>query len=258
MLTSNSSATERILAMGLYGSGKTHAWATIADWYRRTDTPGHFYVLDTDNTSLRTLDGYTDWNKNVTRVDIADWRALTSQTGDWFGQAAPTDWLIVDSIDKPWSMVQDFFIEEQFGTDADAFFMQARKANAAGHPLASDYGSNWTVINKLYSRWIGQVIRWPGHVYAATPAQQVAEPNNGGRGGDSREIRETFGRYGVRPTGQKALGFQFHTVLLLQSPSRDEWTLTSVKDRSRELQVAAPMFDFVASYLVPVAGWSVE
>jgi hypothetical protein len=155
-------------------------------------------------------------------------------------------------------MVQDFFIEEQFGKDADDFFLQARKANAAGHPLASDYGSNWTVINKLYSRWIGQVIRWAGHVYAATPAQQVAESNSSGRGGDSREIRETFGRYGVKPTGQKALGFQFHTVLLLQSPSRDQWTLTSVKDRSRELQQATPMFDFVASYMVPVGGWTMD
>ena len=255
MLISNDPAPERILALGLYGSGKTNNWATVARWYRDTDTPGHFYVLDTDNTTLRTLHGFPGWEQNVTRVDVAEWSDLTSETQKAFENAGPQDWLVVDSIDKPWSMVQDHYIEQMFGKEADIFFMEQRKASASGHPLASDYGSNWTVINKLYQKWIGQVIRFPGHVYAATPSQPVAEPNQQGKGGDSREIRETFGRYGVRPAGQKALGFQMHTVLLMQSPARDEWKLTSIKDRSRELLVGAPVVDFAMSYLLGVAGW---
>ena len=258
MLVSNSSAKERILAIGMWGSGKTNCWVNIARWYRTTETPGTFYVLDTDNTSLRSLEADDDWEKNVVRVDIHEWNALTSQTGKFFQDATVDDWLIVDSIDKPWTMVQDHYVEEMFGKDADVFFLDQRKANQAGHPLASDYGSNWTVINKLYSKWMGQVIRWPGHVFACSPSQPVQEPNASGKGGDSREIRETFGRYGVKPSGQKSLAFQVHTVLLMQSPSRDEWKITSVKDRSRELLVGAPNLDFVVSYLLPVANWRVE
>ena len=257
MLTSNDPARERILSLGLYGSGKTKSWADVAKWYRDTGTPGMFHVLDTDNTTLRTLTGYPGWEANVVREDVVDWRDLTAHTEKMFDAATSDDWLVVDSIDKPWSMVQDHYIEEMFGKDADVFFLEQRKASASGHPLASDYGSNWSVINKLYQRWIGRVIRWPGHVYAATPSQQVQEPNNQGKGGDSREIRETFGRYGVRPAGQKALGFQFHTVLLMQSPARDEWKITSVKDRSRELLVAAPVVDFALTYLLGVAGWEI-
>lgn len=257
MLVSSNPATERILSMGQWGAGKTHAWISIARWYRNTGTPGTFHVLDTDNTSLRSLSTDDDWEQNIIRADITNWSDLISHTAKFFESAGPNDWLIVDSIDMPWSMVQDHYIEEMFGKDADAFFMDARKASASGHPLASDYGSNWTVINKLYSKWIGQVIRFPGHVYACTPAQQVTQPNASGKGGDSREIRETFGRYGVRPAGQKGLGFQFHTVLLLQSPSAGEWKMTSVKDRSRELLVGQDLSDFALGYLIGTAGWEI-
>lgn len=257
VLASSSAAKERILSIGTWGSGKTTGWVSIARWYRNTNTPGMFYVLDTDNTSLRSLEQDDDWEKNVVRVDINEWSDLTKQTTDWFNNATGDDWLIVDSIDKPWTMVQDHYVEEMFGKEADIFFMDQRKANQAGHPLASDYGSNWTVINKLYSKWMGQVIRWPGHVYACSPSQPVSEPNAQGKGGDSREIRETFGRYGVRPAGQKNLAFQVHTVLLMQSPAKDEWSITSVKDRSRELLLRAPVIDFTMSYLLAVAGWQV-
>lgn len=257
MLISNSAAPERILAMGLWGSGKTHAWVTIAERYRATGTPGHFYVLDTDNTSARSLESTPGWEANVTRIDVWDWKDLTENTVKFFESATKDDWLIVDSIDKPWSLCQDYFIEMQFGVDATDFFVQARAANVKGHALASDYGSNWTVINKLYSKWIGQLIRFPGHVYVATPVQQINQGDQSGKGGDSREVKETFGRYGVRPAGQKNLGFQFHTVLLMQSPSKDEWTVTSVKDRSRELLIASPLFDFPMQYLCGIGGWQV-
>lgn len=257
MLTSNDPAGERILSMGLYGSGKTKSWADVAKWYRTTDTPGMFYVLDTDNTTLRTLTAYEGWEANVVRQDVPDWETLTRLTDNFFENATRDDWLVIDSIDAAWTGVQDYYTEQVFGKDSADFFMQAKLAGQAGHPLADGFGQNWQVINKLYQRWIGKVIRWPGHVYACTPAQAVVEPNASGKGGDSREVRETFGRYGVRPAGQKALGFQFHTVLLMQSPAKDEWSITSVKDRSRELLLRAPVIDFTMSYLLAVAGWQV-
>jgi hypothetical protein len=258
MLTSHDPAAERILALGLYGSGKTKSWADIAKWYRTSGTPGMFYVLDTDNTTLRTLTGYEGWEQNVVRQDVPDWETLTALTDEFFAKATQDDWLVIDSIDQAWTGVQDYYTEQVFGKDSADFFLQAKLAGQSGHPLADGFGQNWQVINKLYQRWVGKVIRWPGHVYACTPSQAVVEPNASGKGGDSREIRETFGRYGVRPAGQKALGFQFHTVLLMQSPSRDEWKITSVKDRSRELLVGAPNLDFVVSYLLPVGGWEIS
>lgn len=258
MLVSSNPAPERILSMGLWGSGKTNSWVTIARWYRNTQTPGHFYVLDTDNTTLRTLSGDDGWEQNVTVVDVMEWENLVTDTEKFFEQATREDWLVVDSIDSAWQMVQDYFTEQVFGKDSAEFFMQARLAGQAGHPLASDYGSNWQVINKLYSKWIGKVIRFPGHVYACTPAQQVSQPNQSGKGGDSKEIRETFGRLGVRPAGQKALGFQMHSVLLMQSPSVGDYRLTTAKDRARDSIVNEPLTDFVLNYLIGVGGWQIE
>jgi len=256
MLASNSAAKERILAMGNWGSGKTHSWATIAKWYRSTGTPGTFYVIDTDNTTLRTLEAYDDWEQNVVVEEALDWVELAAATTKFLEGAEPDDWLIIDSIDKPWSYVQDYYIAEMFGTDSADFFFQARLAGNKGSPLADGHGTNWQVINRLYQRWIMPIIRFQGHVYAATPAQAVTEPDNSGKGGDSREIRETFGRMGVRPSGQKGLAFQMHTVLLMQSRGKDEWTLTSAKDRSRDLLVGQPMHDFCLNYLIGVGKWT--
>jgi hypothetical protein len=257
-LTSTSAAPERILSMGMWGAGKTHAWTTLSKWYRETNTPGIFHVLDSDNTSLRSLDNTGNWEENVVRADVSEWTDLTGWTDKYTETAVTGDWLVIDSIDAAWSLVQDYYISEQFGQDSADFFLAARKANQSGHPLASDYGSNWQVINRLYQRWIMKVIRWPGHVYAATPAQQVTQPNQSGKGGDSKDIRDAFGRYGMRPAGQKNLGFQFHTVLLMASPSKDQYTVTSVKDRSRELLVNQPVSDFTIQYLCGTAGWELS
>lgn len=254
MLRSNDPAKERILVTGIYGVGKTEGWVSIARWYRRLETPARFHVLDTDNTTLRTLSTDDDWERNVTRYDIDSWDRLVETTEHLYEQADENDWLIVDSIDWAWQAVQDYFTMQVFGENSADYFLQVRRAGQSGHPLSSEYGVNWQVINKLYQRWIMRVIRWPGHVYACTPSQPVAEPNLGGKGGDSKEIRETFGRFGVRPAGQKNLGFQFHTVLLMQYLG-DSWTITSLKDRSRRLLVSEPVIDFVVTYLLGVAGW---
>lgn len=252
-----SNARERILLFGKEGTGKTHAWNTWAAWYRRTNTPGRFYVLDTDNAVDRMSDAYgEDYRENVQASDAYVWDDYITLVNDAYTSGTKDDILVVDLIDKAWDAVQDYYIEQTTGKEPGAWFLEFRKEGGKGSPLAGEFGINWQIINKLYSAFIGKVIRFPGHVICCAPSDTIQQPDSSGKGGDSKDILETFGRFGVKAKGQKALGHQFHTVLLTTS-KQDGWGITTVKDRSRERVKNQTMTDFVLNYLRPIGGWEI-
>lgn len=253
-MTPTSKAKERILLFGREGTGKTYAWCTIANWLRRTDTPGHFYAIDTDMAVGRMADAWPDFESNVTWGDAADWPDYGKLLDSYIASGTEHDWLVVDLIDKAWDAVQNYFIEQVHGKAADEWFLEFRSAGKSGHPLAGEFGINWSVINKLYSAWIGRVLRFPGHVLCCAPADTLQGVTGQGAGRSDPEAIEIFGRLGVKPKGQKSLGHQFHTILLMTT-KRDGWACTTAKDRSRERLTNSPMSDFVLNYLVPVGGW---
>ena len=242
--------------MGPWNAGKSRAWCSVAAWMRRTDAPGRVFVIDTDRAVDRMAEEWDDFFKNVVQHDADVWADYQYAIREFSAVASVDDWLVVDMIDKAWEAVQNHFIEEVFGVDAATFFLESRKEGDKGHPLAEGYGVNWNVINKLYASFIGRVVRWPGHVLCCTPSEAVQRPDRSGRGGDDRDVLDLFGPYGVRPRGQKSLGFQFHTILLMQQGSNDKWQYTSVKDRGRSKPAKHPVGDFVMDYLVEVGGWS--
>src|SRR5437667_6995166 len=78
-----SAAPELILTYGPNGGGKTHTWATVADWYRRTETPGTFYVISTErNAVARLSDAYPDFS-NVVWRDILGWQQLVGLSDEY-------------------------------------------------------------------------------------------------------------------------------------------------------------------------------
>jgi len=163
------------------------------------------------------------------------------------------DWLVVDSMTSPWASVQGWFIDEFFDMNDDEYFIQVRQekldANAKkGTPLAQFEGfMDWPVINKRYARLTSEIYRTKGHLYLTAEAGPIGKD-------DDSHIRNLFGGYGVKPNGQKRLGFGPSTVLLL-AQKRNTYEMTGVKDRNRQRYNDQPITDFGKDYLQKIAGW---
>ena len=246
---------ERILIMGPPGGGKSTAWLSVAEWLEKTKADGRLFVADTDLAweGQRPFDGHLD--KRVVQEDINHFPSLVAFVDKATADYQPGDFLITDMIDKAWLYAQQHYYEEVFGKELDDFFMEAKKNNA--NP-GGEWGSNWTVINKLHQKFMLKLQRYPGHVIACTPCTDVRQVDATGKGqSDSREVLHLFGKLGVKPQGQKDLAYNFHTVLLFQSVPRVGYTFSTAKDRSREEAEGEKMTDFTRTYLMKYAGWTV-
>lgn len=262
MLTQPKRARERILLIGGFGCGKSQAWTQLAYWLRQTKAPSIVYVVDTDHAADRLGSDYDKFfleeGGNVEAFDVWDYEEALKALKDARQKADKNDILVVDLADKLWGWAQDHYISEMFGKDALTFYTEAKEKGGVGHPLAGEQGTNWQLINKHYAAMITEVQRFPGHVIFCTPAVPVAQPNAQGKGGDDKEVRNIFGRFGVRPGGQKSMGFQFFSVLWMLNPKEGEWSITTIKDLKRTYLVNQKVDDFVMDYLVGVAGWVLD
>lgn len=237
---------ERILLIGGWGVGKSTAAVSIAKMAEST-----MYVVDTTYEADRNF-GAMD---NVVVYHVEEWdQYITGVKAIRLGAKAD-DWLVVDRIDPVWDMAQAGFSEKAFGKNIEDYFVEAKKDEKAGHPFSGEYGVNWSVIKRMYGAFMTEVMRFPGHVLVTAKAEVVQQPNRDGSGGDSQEVRQVFSKFGVKPGGEKNLGFMFHTVLLLSEVRQSEWTFTTIRDRNREQVSGRQMRNFVTSYLMPIAGW---
>lgn len=240
------------MLIGPWGTGKSTAWSSVNDWLRRTGSESKLYVVDTDRAAARVAPDLPDDQVR----EVFEFSDYLSAIEHFRSIATVDDFLVVDLISKAWEEVQNDYINQAFGKRASDFFLEARKAGNDGSPLAGSYGSNWQVINKMYNDFITPVFRWPGHVIACSPAEPVSQPDRQGKGGDDPQILDAFGRFGVKPGGQKMLGFQFLTVLNMSCRRQGDYRYTTIKDVKREVQTDQPVTDFVMDYLVGVAKWT--
>ena len=245
---------ERILLYGGPDAGKTTAIVNIAEVITFTGGDSHIWHVDTDNAWMANDPGGLDGT--VTVFDVNDYAEWLSALSEIRGKAKPGDWLTIDMVDKAWDMSQEEFWAKLTGRTVGDVFMAAKRDEIN---MAGSHGSNWTVINKMYRDISNQLQRWRGHVLACTPQTDVREPDRQGKGGDSPDVRDTFGRVGVRPQGQKHLPHLFHSVILLQHNPRG-WTATTIKERwrGRERMKGEGLGDgFALGYLVKYAGWTI-
>src|ERR1035437_695562 len=140
---------ERILTLGITGSGKTFTWLTIAE--ALLDTGAIFRVIDTDNdveymmiNHFPQLMPENGGNVYVYRTfewdeyqDALAWvqhklSAEKVKLLDKYLRKAydtplkKTDWLIVDKVNNAWNAVQRYFVAGVFGTSKGEYFMQIR------------------------------------------------------------------------------------------------------------------------------------
>lgn len=278
---------ERILSIGITGSGKSYQWLKIA---RRLKPIGaKFRVVDTDNDidfMLRTQfpDLLPEEGGNVYAFPAYSWPEyekavkwiqqikLTPEqlnSMDKYLQLAyrtptrPIDWVVVDKSNNAWKTVTDYFVTEVFGEDTGEYFLQVRKKLWAAGDIGKsgkkavstmleglDGWKDYAVINKLYGDWINPIVyRVKCHVYATADVDQLDKNEK------DPEILSLYGDLRIKAAGQKAIGGQMHTILLL-IPGKDRWLVTTVKDRSgRRYFEKTPLTDLYTQYLFFRAGW---
>lgn len=256
---------ERILVTGEWGSGKSKAWLKWAEWIQRTGASSRVFVIDTD-TAWQRMGWGLGWdqppNQFVWVTDCENYDQALNAVTSYRRAAQPqnNDVLVIDMIDKLWDYAQAAFSEKAFGENITEWLLDVRRK---GENPGGDYGVNWSTINRLYGDFINNVIRFPGHVVACSPVEDVKEPNRDGKGGDDPQIRQMFGRLKKKPRGQKNLPFQFHSILLMQDTSGaavGPWKMTTMKERdvgamAREKMEGVDVKDFVLDYLIKRGGW---
>lgn len=254
-MRSTSAANEAILTFGLFGSGKSHAWATWADWQRRFNVDGRFRVIACEPGAVARLsDGYPDFADNVEWTDAHDWMELVETSEKYLAASTRGDVLVVEGIDRAWDWVQQLWIETTQPRS------ERRNPFEAGVAI-QDTEPNWVKINAEYFAWLNPIIRANStpdgpHLFATAPQEELRVPTGKkGEWADSKEQVAMFSRYGYRPAGQKKLAHMFHSILWMRAQTRGVWTITSVDDHTRELLDNEPVRDFAADYLQRVARW---
>lgn len=247
-------ARESILAFGPYGSGKSNGWTSIAEMYRTTNTPGHFYVIETvHEASLVVLEPYDDWDRNVTVHEATGWDELLDVSAKIKDVATPEDWLVVESIGNTLYWSRDIWFTA--ARDGQTW----KQFQTTGASVKDVKPHNWIEMDEIHRSWTVPFVQgFPGHKYATAQSDSVKTEQGFS---DNKQIVAMFGRTGVKPIGHKDLGYVFRSVLLFKHPTKDTWTITTVDDPGREhvedVQVAGPPLGFVKTVLMDVAGWTI-
>ncbi len=252
---------ERILSMGITGSGKTFQWLKLADALRKTGA--QFYCIDTDNdinymveTAFPQLKPANKGNVHV--YPVFDWPDYRKALEEIKVKATEKDWFVLDMADTPWETVQRYFTSEVMQGNIGDYFLDVRKQIQRSKKSATsiareafDGWMDWSVINKLYFDFMNPVIyQLKCHVYMCTKVQELGKK-------EDPDVAAVFGPYGIRNSGQKNLGHMVHTILLLM-PGKKNWYVKTIKDRAGRKYFDKEIYiSFYLQYLVDKANWPV-
>jgi len=257
---------ERLLIYGTGGVGKTDAALSIA----ANIAEGHMFVVDNDYSYAYQRALETDYVDAADRVTVfecnADWEAVIGalasavEAGLADGEEAARDnWLVLDSISPTWEFVQTYITEQITGASSAEFLTQLRKESESLEAMNRTLVDQvpWNIVKKEYAQNIYIPLRnWPGHWIITAEAKKLGRKENA-------EIVEWYQHLGVQPQGESRIHHVSATTLLLHRGKRDEYRLTTVKDRNREDQEDMEIPDsghggFAMSYLRDVAGWKLK
>lgn len=251
----NMNTREAVLSFGVFGSGKSIGWATLAEMYRLTKTTGHFHVISTEwERALQVAESYENFDENATIHEVSDFTQLMEVSEQIRKAGTRDDWIIVDSIGAAQTWVRDeWFQANRKGVGYREFLGSGGAAKDVG-------AAGWIQMSERYKSWVNPyVVRFPGHKYACAQAEPV---NTEGAWADKGAIKSLFGRVGMKPTAEKETSYIFRSVLLASNPAKGDYELTTVKDSpGRDYltneKIAPLPFGFVKTFLMDCAGWSI-
>lgn len=286
VLETGGRSRERVLVFGMEGVGKSLAALDVAARVR----PRKLWVIDNDNAWDRMLEGQTLAGESVavqaefrwkpggngggewvsdTRWCVEDGNVIVYHCNGWeanasamemvMGECDGDDWCCVDSGSALWDDVQAWFVEQVFDKTMDDYFMQVRMEKAKAAREAKALGAldgwvDWPAINAQYK---GKVMKWlvnPNcHLIVTCEQADVTREEQ------DKETRALYGGLNVKPRGQKRIGHNVQTVLMLRRDRAGDFYVTTVKDRGgREVIENVEVTDkgFGEWYLEEIAGWS--
>ncbi len=244
---------ERILVYGGPGSGKTLAWMRCVKKFGPLGAT--FYVIDTEIGAYNSMDEFPGIEEYIEVYECIDFDQLKAAGKEIMKLAKQGDWVVIDMADKPWALAKEHFIHKIFQQDMGDYFLEARKKMKkdskslyGGKDSAIKGWTDWPVITSMYEDVMTPFIyRTQAHVFLVSSGSGVSDD-------DSREVKELFSPFGVKPNGQKALSHQPDTVIFLAQTSRG-WEWSTVKDRGgREYVDHGKLKKFEMQY-GKIAGW---
>ena len=239
-------APERIMLYGPAGAGKSEAILAIA----AKVAPRAVRVVDTDYAWNVLLDEYEGDNIEVFEVDAEDWDGLRGTVARLVDLTEPDDWMCVDSSSPTWDAVQAWHTEKVYGLDIADYYTKLLTENTDAKNIAA-FGqiTDWNVINRQYAKLMRDFLKCRGHLLLT--AEQTPT-------GDNEVNQSVFGKYGMRPKGNKRLIHMPHTVIQMRKDAPGEWTMTTRKDRKRDEMDNQVVTNFARDYLMRKGGWHVE
>jgi phage terminase small subunit len=241
---------ERILVFGPAGAGKSRAWLSIA----RHFPSKQFYCIDSDDSIERMLmDEEFDGMTNVHVYNTTGWRESEQHLATIQGIIRPDDWIVADMLCSQWDFVQNFFVEQIFGKQKDEYFLEVRKTLKPGASKMETLKGwiDWNVINALYQDWINSICyRMKSNVFLAAKGVSLGDK-------DEKEVVDLLSHIGIKPEGEKRNMFRVHTVLMLRR-DKDNWIMSTVKDRARRYVERLQVRDFALQYGMAIAKWEIE
>lgn len=237
----------RILNYGQEGTGKSSGWLSIAQWCYDTGSDAQFYVCDTDDSAetMIVMGGYPEDNIHVTNVN--QWEDFEAWAKMVRPQIRPKhDWMVIDFAGTAWEAVQDWYIENTRGMVQSEYFMSVREQG----DKALDGWTDWQYINKEYRDFMNPIVyETSAHLYMTAQATKVGDR-------DARELKQLYSSVGYRAVGQKALGYQAHSVLYSNALKIGDVYMTTLKDlRGVDRLSGTKISDFTLDYLVGAAKW---
>src|SRR6266567_841088 len=90
---------EAWLVYGKIASGKSSIWDNVAATYRKTGTPGRFYVISTEPERAHVIvEQHADWQENITIFERDEhhhtFEGLTAVCAKIHTQATRDDWFV--------------------------------------------------------------------------------------------------------------------------------------------------------------------
>ena len=237
---------ERILLFGPSGSGKSQSILSIAHRSAQTGSPAQFYVMDTDYLAYdRMLEESYPELTNVHVRSTFTWEEYRDNLKDYQAAAGVDDFLVVDMVGPGWDAVQEYFIQQIFGKDADTFFFEARKQQKKGNAL--DGFKDWCVdpateVMTIYG-WrtvdqltVGDFVLGLDEETGTSRWQPILELYRG-----PARLRSMVAMHGVN---HDSLTTPDHRWLVRSESGALVWSTSSTLKRTQRIPTAVPHGDF--------------
>lgn len=239
---------ERILLYGGPGSGKTHAYLTIASLLQHYGHPGKMRIMESDLGSTQRMHALVF--PHLANIEIApceEWEDYEKALERFRKASLPHDWIVLDLSCRSWDAVQEAYSQAVYKKDLADHMLSERQKHKGG---AIDQ-AGWGVIKSMYRAFVRDLLLVPKcNVLMCATADQLSDTDNA-------ITRSTFDWVGHKPAGEKKFAHHPDTVIYFQQRRGGVYWAQTIKDRGRQRMDQEIKF-FATEYLCAVCGWVVS